>query len=1298
MSSVNWPSADEVVPGSFTQYDTGFSYFHVDGSVHIVGYRVDDVNPGQNESEAHTSNSNSDSNGKVLIHRSYEGGVGGGEQSYMNFYSDGSSEYIIASNFLPHDGYLTKPTIVSHAPEADAPPPPPDPDDNTNTGDDPSQDSNSGGEDFVIHEGGQYAIQINVFTDSLSGHVNVTLVDTTTGLKAIKTIGANQEWDFFSQGLGALLTKNQVETQRIGGERIRKELVLEGVIVDEGDVNGGPIREPSVTALVPITGQQLKDIGTRLGEDELLNSRFDYAVVGAAEHIQTCAEFVQQIFAQTGHGGEFGELFSVQDRMDNPSAVWEYIVGAPTSAEVAGAEFTQLPGDEKRVIEEPNADYVVDPAQIGFAESPPPGSSGGSSQTANPVILDLDNDGIEFLADPIAAFDMDNDGFLEATHWVSPDDAYLVVDLNADGSRGAGDGLIDQTAELVLTEFAGLTSGTDLQALDNFDRLAEFGGNNDGFLSDQDAIWTELRVWQDGNSNGVVETGELKTLTELGFSQFSLSYDDGTDYADASNDSSLFGSVLYGRASYVRNGETVIGGVGDMALSYHAVGIRLVDTSNGFGIEFEDGSVANSFVSLDGLASPDLDLAASGVVAVAGDARDNALSAVGSASEVVIEGGGGDDIITGGLGSDYLFGGDGDDSIDGGAGNDLIAGGIGSDVLSGGAGNNRFSYTSVSEAGDVISDFDPTKDQLDLRELVASLGEKPAASYIALVKGEDGVQVRVDPSAELPTGGTVLLTLQGADITALTIGENVLLGGIEDKRLRPSDNTDVATTTYIPGGDGDDTLYGDQDGAAADFLNGKVGDDTMIGKLYNEKYIVDSSGDVIVEQAHEGLDVIELWTRDFDMSANAANVEMMEIKRSSGSNVIGNDSDNTIKGHTGVDTIDGGAGDDLLIGNEGDDILSGGLGRDWLIGGLGIDVLTGGAGSDVIVIDAASEGGDRVTDFLIGEDAVDLRVLMDELVSGVAVADAVSITDENGDAVIGFDADGDGAGNSVEIVRLEGVDATNLTFETDIWTDLSGLTPANVDTSETNDPPPDDAPEPDPDNTPSSKSNTARTLPDEVDINWGNRIDGTSSADSLTGGSDDDYINGKGGDDVMTGLAGNDVYNLYQDGDQVIEAAGEGIDMVLAGIDYALHDNVEQARVNSSSGRQITGNDLDNRLEGNTGDDELIGGIGQDWLIGRDGADTLTGGQDADVFVYTSSGEGGDEITDFQVGIDSVDLRQLNVSAGDVTVSAVDTTGDGANDATQLTVSINGSNEVLATFNGVANSDELEIGYDLWVA
>tara|TARA_R110002020_G_scaffold37828_3_gene113976 strand:- start:2383 stop:6417 length:4035 start_codon:yes stop_codon:yes gene_type:complete len=84
----------------------------------------------------------------------------------------------------------------------------------------------------------------------------------------------------------------------------------------------------------------------------------------------------------------------------------------------------------------------------------------------------------------------------------------------------------------------------------------------------------------------------------------------------------------------------------------------------------------------------------------------------------------------------------------------------------------------------------------------------------------------------------------------------------------------------------------------------------------------------------------------------------------------GNDLDNTIVGNSG---------DNILLGLGGDDELFGGVGDDMLDGGLGQDTLTGGVGADTFVYNdvADSQGttADTITDFVSGEDMIDLEAL-----------------------------------------------------------------------------------------------------------------------------------------------------------------------------------------------------------------------------------------------------------------------------------------------------------------------------------
>ncbi|MCA3494676.1 MAG: hypothetical protein IOC85_14435, partial [Rhodobacter sp.] len=93
-----------------------------------------------------------------------------------------------------------------------------------------------------------------------------------------------------------------------------------------------------------------------------------------------------------------------------------------------------------------------------------PGRDTSRNGSARPIILDLGGDGFDVSFTGTARFDMDGDGFRERVGWADAQDALLVLDLNADGSRGAGDGKIDQAKEVVLSLW-GDAGMTDMEAL-----------------------------------------------------------------------------------------------------------------------------------------------------------------------------------------------------------------------------------------------------------------------------------------------------------------------------------------------------------------------------------------------------------------------------------------------------------------------------------------------------------------------------------------------------------------------------------------------------------------------------------------------------------------------------------------------------------------------------------------------------------------------------------------------------------------------------------------------------------------
>ena len=69
------------------------------------------------------------------------------------------------------------------------------------------------------------------------------------------------------------------------------------------------------------------------------------------------------------------------------------------------------------------------------------------------------------------------------------------------------------------------------------------------------------------------------------------------------------------------------------------------------------------------------------------------------------------------------------------------------------------------------------------------------------------------------------------------------------------------------------------------------------------------------------------------------------------------------------------------------------------------------------------------------------------------------------------------------------------------------------------------------------------------------------------------------------------------------------------------------------------GNDT---VVGNAADNNLNGAQGNDTLDGGAGDDLLTGGEGNDLFVF-GDGDGDDTVTDFEVGVDAIDLSNFGV-------------------------------------------------------
>ncbi|MEX2649065.1 MAG: calcium-binding protein [Alphaproteobacteria bacterium] len=163
----------------------------------------------------------------------------------------------------------------------------------------------------------------------------------------------------------------------------------------------------------------------------------------------------------------------------------------------------------------------------------------------------------------------------------------------------------------------------------------------------------------------------------------------------------------------------------------------------------------------------------------------------------------------------------------------------------------------------------------------------------------------------------------------------------------------------LVGGAGDDTIDG---GRGADRLDGGPGADVLIGGVGNDRFMIDGSGDIVVEAKSGGIDTVITETD----ATLPANVEILVLGGSGDLAGTGNRSAN------------------LLVGNDGRNTLLGAGGSDTLDGGNGVDRLEGGAGNDRFIVDnvddvvveAANKGRDTVVssvDFSLGKNVEVLR-------------------------------------------------------------------------------------------------------------------------------------------------------------------------------------------------------------------------------------------------------------------------------------------------------------------------------------
>jgi Ca2+-binding RTX toxin-like protein len=242
-------------------------------------------------------------------------------------------------------------------------------------------------------------------------------------------------------------------------------------------------------------------------------------------------------------------------------------------------------------------------------------------------------------------------------------------------------------------------------------------------------------------------------------------------------------------------------------------------------------------------------------------------------------------------------------------------------------------------------------------------------------------------------------------------GHDQAHGGNGDDTVYGGSGNDI-----VWGDAGNDTLFGGRDndivlgGAGDDIVNGGSGDDLLVAEVGNDTFVGGTGYDVLSFEMVEG-------KLDLDMSKKTALVRDAHTGE-----VIAKNSVASVEAVVGTDN------DDRFRGSSGDNTFEGGDGNDWFRGLSGADRFTGGAGADTwqwLKKDVGDWKRDHIADFEVGVDKLDLSDFLKGQGFKARYEDVVRIVDNDG---AGATVLGRVDGDWVEIVELDGIDATSLTL------------------------------------------------------------------------------------------------------------------------------------------------------------------------------------------------------------------------------------------------------------------------------
>ncbi|HBZ8587261.1 TPA: calcium-binding protein, partial [Salmonella enterica subsp. enterica] len=574
-----------------------------------------------------------------------------------------------------------------------------------------------------------------------------------------------------------------------------------------------------------------------------------------------------------------------------------------------------------------------------------PGSGGpdmsDAENTSSPIIIDLDRDGVETISVEAGVFfDHDGNKFAESTGWVSPDDGLLVFDRD-------GNGQIDNGSEL----FGNNTAQADgTNASNGYNALKEYDDNNDGVLNENDAIWNQLQVWQDKNSNGRVDEGELLTMKQAGIASINTTYKNSSTTDSQGNLHKQTGSITYTDGSKGQSADVWFN---------TDTGNTRYDGDKNIRDDIRTMPYVRGFGNIT-----DLHVAMTGNLLLESLVREFISDPVKAKSSGLLE-----RIIYSWAGVDGISADARGEYIDA----RKLA------VLESASGktyknNTNGSTNPLSGAAEVLkAEFAEFSDWVEAHLLAQTLYSEAFGlikmelnadlsgatwNFAAFEAYLDGLK-KTDTKQYLQLSNTLYSYLsysnhlkdmqdklgidprhtfigsENIDAIVGSSGDDILYGGTGNDILRGGAGND---TYLFNRGDGQDTLRGDYQSKAETntlkFGAGITADQVMVRCSDSSDLLLTLAGStdrILVENFFSGDDKNPLQVVEFADGTRWTVTDLVARAQ---------------QGTDGADTLAGTTGDDVLYGQAGNDVLYGGAGDDILAGGTGNDILWGGAGND----------------------------------------------------------------------------------------------------------------------------------------------------------------------------------------------------------------------------------------------------------------------------------------------------------------------------------------------------------------